>query len=103
MKPELLWIAVVSLSWGGYPLIARGANLEGPLGALILSAVSLATIAAATAWTGAYAWPTPSAAARLAVAGAMMGIGLLAFHAVAVSRAIEASVSIPIRGSFPLT
>ena len=96
MKTEYAWIAAVALFWGGYPLIARGANLGGPLGALILSAVSLTTIAAATLWTGVDAWPTPSAVIRLAVAGAMMGIGLLAFNAVAVSREIEASVSIPI-------
>jgi drug/metabolite transporter (DMT)-like permease len=96
MKPEFAWIAIVSLFWGGYPLVARGANLPGPLGALILSAVSLTTIAATTWWTGGFAWPTPAAAVRLVVAGAMMGIGLLAFNAVAVSRRIEASVSIPI-------
>jgi len=96
MKPEFLWIAIVSVFWGGYPLIARGANLPGPLGALILSAVSLTTIAAATWWTGGFAWPEPAAGGRLVVAGAMMGIGLLAFNAVAVSRQIEASISIPI-------
>lgn len=96
MRTEYAWIAIVALFWGGYPLIARGANLPGPLGALILSAVSLTTIAAATLWSGLGAWPTPSAAIRLGVAGAMMGIGLLAFNAVAVSRQIEASVSIPI-------
>ena len=96
MKPEYAWIAIVSLFWGGYPLIARGANLPGPLGALILSSVSLTTIAAATWWTGGFAWPAPAAGIRLVVAGAMMGIGLLAFNALAVSREIEASVSIPI-------
>ena len=96
MKPEFLWIAIVSVFWGGYPLIARGANLPGPLGALILSAVSLSTIMAATWWTGGLAWPAPAAAVRLVVAGLMMGIGLLAFNAVAVSRQIEASISIPI-------
>jgi len=96
VKPAYAWIGIVSLFWGGYPLIARGANLPGPLGALILSAVSLTTIAAATWWTGGFAWPAPAAAIRLVVAGAMMGIGLLAFNAVAVSRQIDASVSIPI-------
>ena len=40
--------------------------------------------------------PAPAAAVRLVIAGAMMGIGLLAFNAAAVSREIEASVSIPI-------
>jgi drug/metabolite transporter (DMT)-like permease len=96
MKPEYTWIAIVALFWGGYPLIARGANLPGPLGALILSSVSLSTIAVATAWTGGFAWPGSGAVLRLVVAGAMMGIGLLAFNAAAVSRAIDASVSIPV-------
>jgi drug/metabolite transporter (DMT)-like permease len=96
MKPEFVWIAIVSVFWGGYPLVARGANLPGPLGALILSTVSLTTILAATWWTGGFMWPAPAAAIRLVIAGAMMGVGLLAFNAVAVSRQIEASVSIPI-------
>jgi drug/metabolite transporter (DMT)-like permease len=96
VKPEYLWIAIVALFWGGYPLISRGANLGGPLGALILSAVSLTTIAAATWWTGGFAWPASAAVIRLVIAGAMMGIGLLAFNAVAVSRQIEASVAIPV-------
>jgi len=96
MKTEYLGILIVALFWGGYPLIARGANLGGPLGALMLSAVSLTTIAAATWWTGSFAWPAPAAAIRLVIAGGMMGIGLLAFNAVAVSKQIEASISIPI-------
>jgi drug/metabolite transporter (DMT)-like permease len=96
VKPEYAWIAIVALFWGGYPLVARGANVAGSLGALILSAVSLVTIAIATWWSGGFAWPAPAAAARLVIAGAMMGVGLLAFNAVAVSREIEASVSIPI-------
>lgn len=96
MKPEYAWIAIVSLFWGGYPLIARGTGISGPLGALILSVVSMATIAAATFWSGVDTWPTRGGALRLVVSGLMMGIGLLAFNAVAVSRRIEASVSIPI-------
>ena len=96
MKPEYWGIAVVALFWGGYPLIARGVGIGGPLGALMLSVVSLSTIAAATLWTGVEGWPAPGDVARLALAGLMMGIGLLAFNAVAASRNIEASVSIPI-------
>ena len=95
MKPEYAWILIVSIFWGGYPLVARGANLGGPLGALVLSTVSLTTILAATWWTGGFSWPAPAAAIRLVIAGAMMGIGLLAFNALAVSRQIQASISIP--------
>jgi len=96
MKRELWWIVAVAVFWGGYPLISRGVGIGGPLGALLLSAVSLVTIFAATLWTGVEAWPSPADALRLALAGGMMGIGLLAFNAVAASREIEASVSIPI-------
>jgi drug/metabolite transporter (DMT)-like permease len=96
VKPEYLGIAVVALFWGGYPLIARGVGIGGPLGALVLSMVSLATIATATWWTGVEVWPTSGDVARLAIAGLMMGIGLLAFNAVAASRNVEATVSIPI-------
>jgi drug/metabolite transporter (DMT)-like permease len=96
VKPEYLGILVVALFWGGYPLIARGVGIGGPLGALVLSVVSLSTIAAATWWTGVEAWPSATDLVRLAIAGMMMGIGLLAFNAVAASRNVEASVSIPI-------
>jgi drug/metabolite transporter (DMT)-like permease len=82
--------------WGGYPLIARGVGIGGPLGALMLSVVSLSTIAVATWWTGVETWPSVGDAVRLAIAGLMMGFGLLAFNAVAASRNVEASVSIPI-------
>jgi drug/metabolite transporter (DMT)-like permease len=96
VKPEYLGIAAVALFWGGYPMITRDVGIGGPLGALLLSVVSLATIAAATLWTGVEAWPAPADVIRLAIAGLMMGIGLLAFNAVAASRNVEASVSIPI-------
>jgi drug/metabolite transporter (DMT)-like permease len=96
VKPEYWGIAIVALCWGGYPLIARGVGIGGPLGALLLSVVSLTTIAAATLWTGVETWPTPGDLARLAVAGLLMGIGLIAFNAVAASRNVEASVSIPV-------
>ena len=56
----------MALFWGGYPLIARGVGIGGPLGALMLSVVSLITITAATLWTGVEAWPSPAGAIRLA-------------------------------------
>ena len=96
MKPEYWGIVIVALCWGGYPLIARGVGIGGPLGALLLSVVSLTTIAAATLWTGVETWPTAGDLARLAIAGLLMGIGLIAFNAVAASRNVEASVSIPV-------
>jgi drug/metabolite transporter (DMT)-like permease len=96
VKPEYWGIVIVAVAWGGYPLIARGVGIGGPLGALLLSVVSLTTIAAATLWTGVERWPSPAEMIRLGIAGLLMGIGLLAFNAVAASRNVEASVSIPI-------
>ena len=96
MKPEYWGIAIVALCWGGYPLIARGVGIGGPIGAFLLSAISLSTIFVATLWTGVERWPSPAEMARLGIAGLLMGIGLLAFNAVAASRNVEASVSIPV-------
>jgi drug/metabolite transporter (DMT)-like permease len=53
-------------------------------------------IAAAVVWQGGFEKPPVADLARLAIAGGMMGVGLLAFNVVANSRQIDASVSIPI-------
>lgn len=95
MKFDYLCIAVVAVLWGGYPLVARSTGIGTPIGALIVALCGLAPIAAATLWQGVVARPSPVELAKLCVAGVMMGAGLLAFNAVANSRQIEASVSIP--------
>jgi len=96
MKFEYICISVVAVFWGGYPLVARSAGIGAPIGALVLSLSGLVTIAVTTLWQGVAARPSLSELTKLCVAGVMMGIGLLAFNAVANSRQIEASVSIPI-------
>ncbi len=96
MKFELICIVVVALFWGGYPLVARSTGVGGPVGALILTLSGLVPILTAVVWQGGALRPSPSELGRLIVAGVMMGIGLVAFNAVANSKSMEASISIPV-------
>lgn len=96
MRYEYICIAVVALMWGGYPLVARSSGVGGPLGALILTLTALVPIGALTMWQGGAVKPDSGALIKLSLAGFMMGIGLVAFNAVANSRNMDASVSIPI-------
>jgi drug/metabolite transporter (DMT)-like permease len=75
--------------------VARSTGIGTPIGALVVAFCGMVTVAAATVWQGVAARPSPVELVKLCVAGAMMGAGLLAFNAVANSRQIEASVSIP--------
>jgi drug/metabolite transporter (DMT)-like permease len=97
MTREIVMIGLVALFWGGYPLVARSSGHGGPWGALVLTLAALAPIGVAVAlWPGAGERPAPDAVAKLALAGAMMGCGLVAFNLLANSPRLEASVSIPI-------
>lgn len=96
MRNETLWIAVVGLTWGGYPLLTRWANYEGPRATLILMVTGIVPIVASMLQSPAtQAWPTPVALTKLVVAGLLMGVGLLAFHALTTST-MDASITIPI-------
>ena len=96
MRSELIGIVTVAILWGGYPLLTRAAGIGNAFGTFILMSAGWVVIAAVVAWQGIDARPTFAAVTKLTVAGAMMGIGLLAFNAVASSRRMDASVSIPI-------
>jgi drug/metabolite transporter (DMT)-like permease len=95
MTVEIICIALVAACWGGYPLVARASGYGGPLGTLVLSLAGLVPILLAVLWQGGVARPPPPALAKLAVAGVLMGCGLLAFNRLANSR-LDASISIPI-------
>jgi uncharacterized membrane protein len=69
--------------------------MGGPVGTLVLSLAGLVPVVLATLVTGTTARPSPDQALRLAVAGLMMGIGLIAFNRLATGR-LDASVAIPI-------
>jgi drug/metabolite transporter (DMT)-like permease len=97
MRAEYLWIGVVALTWGGYPLVTRAAAQEGPRAALILMLAGLIPIVVAAIRHPTWSAPLPGklALTQLVIAGLMMGIGFVAFYAITVSK-MEASVSIPI-------
>lgn len=95
MRVEYLWIAIVGLCWGGYPLLSRWSGYGGSRGALILMLAGLLPIVAGSVAGHGGAWPSIPAFVKLAVAGVVMGIGLIAFVTLA-SSPMEASISIPI-------
>lgn len=97
MRNEYLWIAVVGLTWGGYPLLARWAGYSGPRATMVLMVAAMLPIGYAmfSATATASGWPSQIALLKLIGAGVMMGVGLLAFHAVMTSP-MDASITIPI-------
>ncbi|MGH8176736.1 MAG: EamA family transporter [Steroidobacter sp.] len=102
MRFEYICIAVVAVFWGGYPLLTRSTGVTGPIVSLIMTLTAGLVIAIATTWQGAVLRPSAGEVVKLSIAGAMMGVGLLAFNAVANSRQIDASVSIPIMDTLML-
>lgn len=98
MKPEIIGIAIAAITWGCYPMIARsaGAGAGQAFGTFIMMSTGWVVIAAAAWWQGIEVRPSPQGVIRLGLAGVLMGAGLIAFNAVANSRRMDASVSIPI-------
>lgn len=88
-------IAVVALAWGSWPLFARSSGLGGPLGSLLLMIFGIAPIALAVLLQRDFAPPSSAALGKLAIAGGLMGIGLIAFNLLA-NAEMDASTSIPI-------
>lgn len=98
MKAEVVGIAITAIAWGCYPIIARsaGPGAGQAFGTFVLISAAWLVIAAAAAWQGIEGRPATHEVLRLGIAGLFMGIGLLSFNAVASSRRMDASVSIPI-------
>jgi drug/metabolite transporter (DMT)-like permease len=90
-----LCIVLVSLCWGGWPLVARSAGETGATGSLVILASALAPVALLMAWEGPTLPSTP-ALAKLAVAGVLNGVGLVAFHFLSSDPAIEISSAVPV-------
>jgi drug/metabolite transporter (DMT)-like permease len=86
-------IAVVALAWGSWPLFARSSGLGGPLGSLLLMIFGIAPLAVLLQRD--FAPPPAAALGKLAIAGGLMGIGLIAFNLLANAK-MDASTSIPI-------
>jgi len=96
MRTELICMAIVALSWGGYPLVARSSGVGAPIGALLLTLSALIPIVGVVVWQGTMVRPSSVEIAKLVVAGVLMGIGMAAFNFIANSRQLDASISIPI-------
>jgi drug/metabolite transporter (DMT)-like permease len=96
MRVEYLCIVLVAILWGSYPLLTRSAGGNAQLGTLVLSASSLIPILAMVLWQGAGPRLAQIDVIKMAIAGVMMGVGLMAFIMVANSKQLDASVSIPI-------
>lgn len=95
MRIEYVWIGLTALCWGGYPLVSRSAGYGSARGALILMLAGLLPIGIMAARSAQAGWPSSAGLIKLLIAGVMMGVGLIAFHALA-SSSMDASVSIPI-------
>jgi drug/metabolite transporter (DMT)-like permease len=95
MALDWVYIALVAVFWGGYPLITRLSSINGPQASFLLAAISLAPIAVAMLWSGDTARPTGAQLWPIAIGGLMQGIGLMAFVRVATSK-LDASIAIPI-------
>ena len=96
MTVEWLWIGVVAVFWGAYPLVTRACGYQGPFATLLVGVSAVAPLLGFVLWQGA-AWtrPSPAQLAALVLAGMMQGLGLIAFLRVA-SGSLEASIAIPI-------
>ena len=96
MTSEWLWIGVVAVFWGGYPLVTRACGYEGPWMTALVAVVAVVPAIAYGVWQGGdYARPSPGQLGALGLAGLMQGLGLIAFLRVA-SGSLEASIAIPI-------
>ena len=95
MSFVMICIFGVAVFWGGWPLVARLAGDHGLAGSLVLAALTFLTVAVAMPLTST-ALPGARDTALLALAGVMMGLGLIAFNAVSANPMIELSTAIPI-------
>lgn len=95
MRTEYIWIVLTAVCWGGYPLVARSAGEAGARGTLVLIASGTLPIVASALFGAGGPWPSRAALLQIVLAGLIMGVGLLAFHALATAP-MDASISIPI-------
>jgi drug/metabolite transporter (DMT)-like permease len=90
-----LYVVLVALCWGGWPLVSRSAGGTGAAGSLVILLAALVPVGLAAYWESG-ALPAPHAAARLAVAGVLNGAGLVAFHLLTIRRDVEVSSVVPV-------
>src|SRR3989338_1829909 len=101
MKTIIGFMCLVSVLWGGWPLVVRSAGIDkpGPLDNLIISFSAFLPVLMFTVWKRQFELPEPGATTRFGIAGLMMGIGLLSYNRVTSSNLIDISTSIPLINS----
>ena len=90
-----VYVALVALCWGGWPLVSRSAGETGAAGSFVILLVALVPAGLAAFWESG-GLPSPHAAGRLALAGVLNGAGLVAFHLVTIRRDVEVSSIVPV-------
>ena len=90
-----LYVVLVALCWGGWPLVSRSAGETGAGGSLVILLGALVPVGIAAAWEGG-GLAAPHALARLALAGVLNGAGLVAFHLLITRRNVEVSTAVPV-------
>lgn len=79
MTKFFLYIALLAVCWGGWPLVVRSAGDIGFTSSLILMITALIPGMFAAFVYGGIALPSISALVKLCIAGVMMGTGLIVF------------------------
>lgn len=96
MLKEIVCVVVIALFWGGWPLLVRWCGYTGNVGSFYVSVFATSIVLLVAVAKRGDITPSGSAILKLSIAGAMMGIGLIAFNIVGTSEKIELSIFIPI-------
>ena len=95
MVTIVLYMVLVAIVWGIYPLIIRSVGVSGVTGALILTVSSLIPIAMAAIYNR-VVMPGMLVTLKIAMAGIIMGVSLVIFFKIVSSPLMDISASIPI-------
>lgn len=95
MSNTLVYITLISLFWGGWPLVARAAGPITATGSALLCFAALLPVVILAIVQG-QALPYVMSAGKLCVAGLMMGAGLICFNIVASGRTTDISIVVPV-------
>lgn len=95
MTQTYVQIVLVSVLWGGWPLLLRWAGPVGHTGAFLLSAFALIPLSFMALATG-FQMPQQQPLIKVVLAGVIMGAGMIAYNQVLTGGKIEISSLVPI-------
>jgi len=101
MTQLYIQIGIVSLFWGGWPLILRSAGDVGNTGAFLLSASALIPLSLFAFSTG-FTLPETNSLMKLLIAGIIMGAGMIIYNNIINGGLIEISTFVPIANTLML-